>query len=143
MALPVARAALRGPADAQVFEVPLVYQSPAEGESYEVQRVPASRRGAQVEFQLSEQELDRKVWARDRIYTALNEQMGPLVSGLPRAHLAREFVAPARSSVPEPAADVVLRYEGRAQLLAERGEIERKITYREHYLPVASSLLNA
>ena len=143
MALPVVRAALRGPADAQVFEVPLVYQRPAEAESYEVQRVPASRRGAQLEFHLSERELDRKVRARDEVYTALVEQMGPLVSGLPRAHLAREFVARARSSVPEPAADVVLRYESRARLLALRGEIEREITYREHYLPVASPLLEA
>lgn len=141
MALPVVRAALHGPADARVFEVPLVYQRRAEGESYEVQRLPSSRRDAQVEFHLSEQELERKVWARDQIYTVLLDQMGPLISGLPHAHLAREFAAPARLSVPEPADDVALRYERRAQVLAERGEIEQKITYREHYLPVASSLL--
>lgn len=141
MSLPIVRAALHGSEDIPVFEAPLVYQRPVEGESYEVQRMPVSRRNAQVEFQLSEQELARKVWARDKIYTALLDQMGPVISDLPRAHVAREFMAPARLSVPEPGADVVLRYERRAQILAERGEIEQKITYRHHYLPVASSLL--
>jgi hypothetical protein len=143
MALPVARAALGASADARLFEVPLVYQRPAEGESYEVQRVPASRRGEQFEFRLSERELERKVWARDEVYTALAEQMGPLITELPRAHLAREVVARARTSVPQPAPDVLLRYERRARLLAERGEVERQIAYKEHYLPVASSLVKA
>lgn len=141
ISLPVVRAALGGDSDAQVFEVPMIYQRPAEGESYEIQRTWASRRDGVVEFELSERELAAKVRARDQIYTALADQMGPLISGLPAAHLAREFTAPARPSLPEPGPDVVLRYEWRAQLLAERGEIEQKITYRQHYLPVASSLL--
>jgi LmbE family N-acetylglucosaminyl deacetylase len=143
LALPVVRAALGRSAGAQLFEVPLVYQRPAEVESYEVQRVPASRRGEQFDFRLSGRELEMKVWARDRVYAALAEQMGPLITDLPRARLALEVVTRAREVAPEPAPDIFLRYERRAQVLAERGEIERQITYKEHYLPVASSLLKA
>ena len=141
ISLPVVRAALRGAVSTPVFEVPLIYQRPGEGEAYEVQRAWAAPNGRPVRYQLSEQELAAKVRARDRIYTSLTDQMGPLVSELPGAHLALEFVAPARSSVPEPGPGVVLRYEWRARMLAERGEIEQTITYRRHYLPVASSLL--
>jgi hypothetical protein len=33
-----------------------------------------------------------------------------------------------------------LRYEWRARLLLERGEIARMITYADHYLPVVEAL---
>lgn len=139
--LPVVRAALHEYPDKPVLEVPLVYQRPVEGESYEVQRLPASRRAGQIALRLSEEELDAKINARDQIYTILADQMGPVLSELPRAHVGPEYVAPARSGVPEPGPDVTLRYERRAQVLVDRGEIEHKITYKRHYLPVASSLL--
>jgi hypothetical protein len=142
LSLPIVRAALRGSLDTLVFEVPLIYQRPEESESYVVQRMPSAQRDAQVEFRLSEQELDAKIQARDLIYAGLTDQLGPVISELPRAHLAVEFLTPGRLRAPEPGTDVVLRYEHRAQILSQRGEIERKITYRGHYLPVASSLLN-
>ncbi len=140
ISLPVVRAALRGAVNTPVFEVPLIHQRPSEGEAYEVQRTWAAPHDHPVKLQLSEQELAAKVRARDRIYTSLTDQMGSLITELSSAHLALEFVAPARLSIPEPGPDVILRYEWRAQVLAERGEIEQKITYRQHYLPVASSL---
>jgi len=36
-----------------------------------------------------------------------------------------------------------LRYEWRAQRLLDRGEIDRAITYADHYLPVASALFRS
>jgi hypothetical protein len=143
ISLPVVRAALRGATNTPVFEVPLIYQRPGEGEAYEIQRTWAAPNDRPVKYQLCEQELAVKVRARDRIYTSLADQMGPLISELPGAHLALEFMVPARSSIPEPGPDIILRYEWRARLLAERGEIEQTITYKQHYLPVASSLLRS
>lgn len=143
MSLPIVSAALNGRLAAAVFEVPLVYQTAAEGEAYEVQRMPPSRRAGQFEVRLLERELTAKQRARDRGYSLLQEQIGPLLSTLSDAHLAREVVAPAPPSLPTPGPDCVLRYEWRAQRLLERGEIERAITYAEHYLPVASSLFRA
>ncbi|MEP6911524.1 MAG: hypothetical protein ABI923_02150 [bacterium] len=143
LTLPVVRAALRGHLDRPVFEVPLVYQRPGEGESYAVQRLPASRRTGQIAVRLSEEELDAKISARDQIYTILADQMGPVLSELPRAHVGLEYVAPARAGVPEPGPDVALRYERRAQILADSGKIDHKITYELHFLPVASSLLRS
>lgn len=141
MSLPIVKAALLGQAGASLFEAPLVYQTPAEAETYEVQRMPASRRHEEIELRLSEQELAAKVQARDKVYTMLTDQMGSVISQLPRAHLAREVVAPARSCLTAPGPDVALRYEWRAERLMERGEIERKISFAQHYLPVASALL--
>ena len=141
LSLPLVRAAIRECANTPVLEVPLIYQRPGEGESYEIQRMPASRRSEQIALQLSEKEVDKKIMARDEIYSILTDQMGPVLLELPREHVGLECVAPARSGVPEPGRDVTLRYERRAQILAERGEIEHRITYEQHYLPVASSLL--
>lgn len=142
MSLPVVRAALGSSERAEIFEVPLVYQKKVEDQSYEVQRMSEARRSQQIKLQLSREQLSAKARGRDQIYTILLKQMGPVISELPLAHLALEVVAPASSSLPKPNGDNVLRYETRAQLLLERGEIERKITYREHYLPIARSLWN-
>jgi hypothetical protein len=161
MSLPIVRAALRKSASAEIFEVPLVYQKPAETEAYELQRMPASRRGEQIEFQLSQQELAAKVSARDQIYTILIEPtglrpptivpqfdrhphvtLGALILALPLTHIALEVIAPACSSLPTPDGEQVLRYEQRAQILRERGKIEREITYAQHYQPVAMSLFD-
>jgi len=142
ISLPVVRAALRRCGETRVFEVPLIYRRPTESEEYELQRWPPSRHGRQVEFHLSEREVDAKIWARDKIYEALSVQLGPAILELPRAHAALEVMMPARSMVPEPGSDILLRYERRAQVLAERGEIEQQITYANHYVPLATSLLN-
>lgn len=140
MSLPIVRAALRGGPAAEVFEVPLVHQREGDTESYRIQRSCDPARGRPVEWRLRPEELEAKLAARDRIYTILTEQMGPLISGIPLADLAVEVVTPAPATLPEPGGGAVLRYERRAQLLLERGEIERAITYAGHYRPVATSL---
>src|SRR5437867_5093850 len=142
LSLPLVRAALGAPAGTEIFEVPLLWQRPTGADAYEVQRLPASRRGEQIELRLSQQELGAKVSARDEIYSILVDQIGPMISQLPVAHFAVEVIAPARSSLPAPAGENALRYELRAKVLLERGEIERGITYAQHYLPLAASLLN-
>lgn len=142
MSLPIVRAALDGSGTLPVFEVPLIYQTAASDEAYEVQRWPDSRRADQLEIRLSRRELAVKTTARDTIYTSLVAQLGPVVAALPPTHLALEVLAPARSRLPEPGVDGALRYERRARLLATRGEITIEITYRDHYLPVASSLVS-
>ena len=137
MSLPIVRAAIHDLSDAEIFEVPLVYQKPEQTESYELQQMPPSRRGSQIEFPLSEQEHAHKASVWQRIYTTLVRQMGSLVCRVPPA----EVIAPACSSLPQPGMEQVLRYEWRAQLLMDRGEIDRKITYAGHYLPMATSLM--
>jgi hypothetical protein len=143
LSLPIVRAAIPSADDVSLFEVPLVYQKKTESEEYEVQRLPLSRRDEQAELQLTAEELDHKVHARDFIYSSLAKQMGPLLSELPRGHTALEVVTPAALGVPEPREDQTLRYEWRAELLRTRGEITTAITYANHYLPVASELLHA
>ena len=140
MSLPLVRAALATLPDVVIFEVPLVYQKPAADERYEIQRISASRRAEQLEWRLSRSELEAKLSARDRIYTILTAQMGPLLADIPLEELAVEVVTPAPALLPQPGGDRVLRYERRAQILLERGEIERGITYAGHYLPVAAAL---
>jgi hypothetical protein len=140
MSLPIVRAALHEPSDAEIFEVPLVHQKSTEADTYELQRLPTSRRGEQIEFHLSPQELAAKVRARDQIYTLLVDQMGPILLKPPLTHFALEVIAPACSSIPKPGIENFLRYERRAEILLGHGEIERKITYAEHYLPIATSL---
>jgi hypothetical protein len=141
LSLPIVRAALREAPDTAIFEVPLVHQRAAECEAYRVQRPAEAARRRRVEWPISSQELEAKLEARDRIYTMLMAQMGPLLSGIPPEDLALEVVTEAEPALPEPGGDRVLRYERRAQLLLERREIERAITYAGHYLPVATSLL--
>jgi hypothetical protein len=142
MALPIVRAALRDLPGIAVFEIPLVYQSPGSAERYQVQRPTSRRRGEQVEWPLATHQLDAKITARDRIYSLLLEQMGPVIADIPPAELALEVVTRAAAALPAPDPEErVLRYERRAQLLLERGEIERPITYAGHYLPVATALL--
>jgi hypothetical protein len=56
--------------------------------------------------------------------------------------MQREEIAAIQEDLPEPdEASRVLRYEWRARLLHEQGEIDRIITYREHFLPAAAELL--
>ncbi|MEO8602249.1 MAG: hypothetical protein ABI629_06715 [bacterium] len=140
MSLPIVFAALRDRA-AAVFEVPLVHQRAGAVEAYDVQRMPPSRRAGEVEMPLSERELAAKLAARAQGYALLQAQMGPVLAGLPQAHLAIEVVAPAPPELPAPGPDCVLRYEWRAQRLLARGEIGQAITYADHFLPLAASLV--
>ena len=142
MTLPIVRSALGESTEATVFEVPLIHQAAANGEAYTVQRAATSLSLERIEFTLSEEEVDAKVRARDEIYTILAEQLGSVITGIPREQMALEVLAPARTSLPAPDPDMVLRYERRAELLLQRGEVDRKITYADHYRPMASALMN-
>lgn len=142
LALPIVRAALRARSEVAVFEVPLCYQESRNPDDYEIQRLPVSRANSQVEVHLTATELEKKLDARDHIYSALLKQMGPLISQLTRAHLGLEVVATASSSLPEPDSDRILRYEWRGELLRSRGKVKDVITYSRHFLPVASPLFH-
>ena len=101
-----------------------------------------SHAGDPIEFSIPEPHVEAKVRARDEVYSILTRQLGPVITEIPRSQLASEVIIPAQRSLPAPDAKRVLRYERRAQLLLERGVIERKITYAEHYVPLAESLLS-
>jgi len=141
LALPIARAALRGRPGTRLFEVPLIHQAPAPGtERYVIQRFPKGRESAVLRYRLSPAELAVKTRARETVYRLLGEQMGSFLGELPPARLAEEIVAPAAPAQGEPDGDVVLRYEWRGRALRDRGLVERVITYRDHYRPLAAAL---
>lgn len=135
--LPIVRAATRGLA-IEILEFPLIAQEPAPGERYRVQRLPAARIG--TELRLTAGEHAAKLRARDVHYLSLRRQLGPVLDGLDREHSAVEFFAPAQGELPTPGRQHVLRYEWRARLLKERREIDRVITYRDHFLPLVAAL---
>ncbi|MEE8201393.1 MAG: hypothetical protein V3R29_09530 [Candidatus Acidoferrales bacterium] len=141
ISLPITRAAVGTHKHIPLFEMPLIYQKPTETETYDVQRFPASRRHGAIELRLTPEELETKIKARDEIYSQLRNQMGRTICDLPPAHLGLEMVRPAESALPTAKPDQVLRYENRGRRLQERGEVQRVITYADHYLPVASALL--
>jgi hypothetical protein len=138
--LPIVRAAASG-LDVEIMEFPLIAQQPGPEEHYRVQRFPDTT-GA-VSMTLDAAEAATKLDARDRHYTILGRTMGDVLSRIPDASTATEWFRPARAAMPEPGAAHVLRYEWRAQLLRERGAIERMITFREHFLPFVEALLTA
>lgn len=141
IALPVVRAALNGAGETELYEVPLVYQREVEGEQYQVQRFPDEQGRRQERLELEERELASKRNAREKIYTLLRDQMGPVICDLPDSHLGVEVRGQAEADLPTPGGGRVLRYEWRGDLLHQRGEIERVIRYADHYRPVVSSLL--
>ena len=140
IALPIVRAALAEQPGAELFEVPLVYQRPGAEEAYELQRFPDGLKAKRIEIALTDSELRAKLESRDRVYTSLGRQMGPLLLDLPADHAALEVLAPAVPTLPVPDAHRVLRYEWRARHLQNLGTIGRPITYGDHYAPVASPL---
>jgi hypothetical protein len=140
MSLPLVRAALhRNGSDAPVFEIPLVHQKPADGEQYEIQRPGTSEAREEFSLRLDDEQLRNKCDARDGIYSILTGQM-PIVRDVPPEHLATEVIVKAPDALPAPDERRVLRYEWRAQLLLDRGEIQRMITYRDHFIPLVRSL---
>jgi hypothetical protein len=72
---------------------------------------------------------------------ALREQLRSQLDGLPDEHFATEVIAPAAATLIEPASDQTLRYDWRARLLADRGDVDRPIARSEHYLPIARELI--
>jgi hypothetical protein len=139
--LPIVQAAARGRgADdhCDIFEFPLIAQVPAPGERYRVQRLPATRAGTALH--LTAEEHTAKLRAREDQYLCLRRQLGAVLDGLDREHSAVELFAPALAELPEPGQQHVLRYEWRARLLQQRGEVDRVITYRDHFLPMLAAL---
>jgi hypothetical protein len=143
MTLPVAVAAVRATPGVGLFEVPLVYQRPGDGERYEVQRMPPSCGARRIDVALADDEIAAKEHARDAIYRILMQQMGPVLATLPREHLAIEQVAMAEPRLAHPGSERALRYEWRGELLRNRGEVSDVITYAKHYAPVASAFLGS
>jgi hypothetical protein len=116
--------------------VPLVYQTLAAGEHYEIQRMPLASAQRPLRYHLTSQELLAKVRARDEIYLSLRHQAGPEFSAATAEHLAIEETALAEDPFAWP--DVTgreLRYEWRARLLKEQGVIDEIITRAGHFIP--------
>lgn len=139
---PMVLRALQGLPEAALYEIPLVYQKPAETESYEIQRVPEALAERRFQYHLTSEELAHKTHARDHIYLNLREQAGPEFLVITPEHLALEEIAEASGAFPEPApSGRVLRYDWRAELLKQEGSITRAITYQEHFLPAVDALI--
>jgi hypothetical protein len=139
LTLPIVRAALRGLDGIEVIEFPLIAQEPLADERYRVQRFPAGR--TSIELALDATELENKLRARDRDYRSLRRTTGSVLDVAPE-QAATEVFARATGELPAPGRDHVLRYEWRARLLHERGEIARVITFADHFVPAANALVD-
>ena len=139
--LPIVMRVLQGRRDTRLFEVPLVYQTPADGEEYDVQRFPPSHPSSRWRHMLSAEETAQKVRARDSIYLSLQKQLGPEFAQVPYPHLSEEEFGDASDPL-QPAAETgrCLRYEWRARLLKQQRQIEKVITYAGHWRPMAKAL---
>lgn len=146
LTLPIVRAALRGLEGIEIIEFPLIAQEPdvsnsdavaSRDERYRVQRFPAGR--TSIALALDAAELENKLHARDHEYRSLRGTTGSVID-VSREQAATEVFAPATGELPAPGRDHVLRYEWRARLLHERGEIARVITFADHFVPVITAL---
>ena len=127
---------------AKIFEVPLVYQTLARGEHYEIQRIPPESARRPFRYHLTSRELRAKIHARDEIYLSLRHQAGPEFSAATAEHLATEETVPAGDPFAwPPATGRELRYEWRARLLKQQGVIDEIITRGDHFIPVVQGLL--
>jgi hypothetical protein len=159
--LPIAMAAARGLRGVEIVEFPLIAQEPAAGERYRVQRFPLGRNGQPdqsfdsaappdpresspgrrtVALRLTPGELAIKLAARTDHYSCLRRQLGAVLDEIGEQHASVEEFRAAPSAIPGPGADYVLRYEWRGRSLQARHEVDRVITYREHFLPLVAAL---
>ena len=140
--LPLALRAAAAAPRAKIFEVPLVYQTLATGEHYEIQRIPPESARRPFRYHLTSRELRAKIHARDEIYLSLRHQAGPEFSAATAEHLASEEIVPAGDALVWPhATGRELRYEWRARLLKQQGVIEEIITRGDHFIPTVEGLL--
>ncbi len=138
---PILLNALAGDHKRSLYEIPLVYQKPAESEIYAIQRVPEEQAHLRFQYDLTPEELELKMYARDHIYANLREQAGPEFLATTPEYLSREEIADANGPLPDAAGSGrVLRYEWRAKLLQEQGVIPQAITYQDHFLPAVARL---
>ncbi|HWW60640.1 MAG TPA: hypothetical protein VN181_04655 [Thermoanaerobaculia bacterium] len=129
--LPIVRAAAAR-LDIELVEFALIAQEPAADERYRVQRFAADARTTSIE--LNAIELATKLHARDQRYPALRRTMAAVLDAVGDDDCATEHFRPAATELPTPGVDHVLRYEWRAHLLRERGEIAHVITFADHFL---------
>jgi hypothetical protein len=140
--LPLVLRAAEAAPEATLFEVPLVYQTLAAGEHYEIQRIPAASAQRRFRYHLAAEELRAKIHARDGIYLSLRDQAGPEFSAVTGEHLAIEEIALAGDPFASPrSTGRELRYEWRARLLKKSRIIDEVITRGGHFIPTARSLL--
>jgi hypothetical protein len=137
LSLPIVAAALRG-LSAAIFEMPLIHQSSLTPETYVMQRTTAEREARQVIVALTKAELEAKRHAREKIYTLLRRQLGSSWDAIDDI-LGLEALVPAdMGRLGEPRG--ILRYERRAQLLKQRGEIVTEITHLGNFMPIVRAL---
>ena len=140
--LPLVLRAAAAAQSAKIFEVPLVYQTLARGEHYEIQRTPPDSARRPFRYHLTSQELRAKVHARDEIYLSLRDQAGPEFSAVTAELLATEETVAADDPCAWPhATGRELRYEWRARLLKQQGAIDEIITHADHFIPTVQGLL--
>jgi hypothetical protein len=140
---PLVRAAMQGISQAPLFRIPLVYQRKGT-DSYAIQRVPEILSERCHALQLDEREAAVKCAARDEIYLNLRDQADGDFMAVSLEHAAREEVESDLPGWIAPGDDGrELRYEWRAHLLQERGEIRQMITYQNHFLPMVERYSSA
>jgi hypothetical protein len=141
MTLPVVRAALHGFGDVPVFEVPLIYQKASPPDSFELQRVPPSLEARSVSVDLTREELAKKLSVvHADVYGALFTQLAPLILQALPARAGREQFLKARTELPKPEPDQMLRYDRRGLALKSSGAVSEAIAYQRHYAPMYSAL---
>jgi LmbE family N-acetylglucosaminyl deacetylase len=141
ISLPITRAALAGRPDVEVFEVPLAYQ-PSNGADTIMQRVMPSRREEAISIRLTPEATAAKRRARDEIYSVLRADLGETICGIAEEQLAIEEMRPADRGLQPVPGECRLRYDERGRLFLERGEVDRALTWAEHYRPVAERLFS-
>lgn len=142
MSLPIVKAAVANK-NISIYEIPLVYQKPGSAETYELQRMPTSRRDSCEIYSLTREELEQKHHARDQVYTILARDMGPLINSVSPTQARSEYFALSGSGLSTPSSERVLRYEWRARLLKQQGTIPDIIEYQKNYLPLTMNMLAA
>ena len=139
LTFPIVRAAAHG-LPIELIEFPLIAQNPSPDESYRVQRFADGR--ASIAVALDDAELENKLRARDHEYLSLRRSTGQVMD-VSREGAGTEMFARAGDSLPTPGRHHALRYERRARLLYERGEIADMITFAGHFVPVARALASS
>jgi len=80
---------------AKIFEVPLVYQTLARGEHYQIQRIPPESARRPFRYPLTSQELRAKIHARAELYLSRRHQARTRNSPPRRLNICTEETVPA------------------------------------------------
>jgi hypothetical protein len=140
IALPVVRAAL-GTNDVSILETPLIYQKAGSVETFELQHVPPSFSSRKICIALTQKELDQKTTTIESgVYRLLLEQLGGAILDALPSRGGHENFLKARSDLPSPCPEQVLRYEMRGKLLKDAGALSEVITFNTHYAPIFEAL---